>query len=519
MASKDDIRLAAERDLETFIKLVAPHRVLGQVHRELISWWTKDTRKKNQLSLLPRDHQKSALVAYRCAWELAKRPDIRILYLSSTANLAEKQLKSIKDILSSETFQYYWPEHLNLEYVDPITGRLPKWTTSEIELTHPLRREEGIRDPSVFTGGLTTSLTGMHCDILVFDDIVVYENAYTKEGRDKVKSQYSLAQSIAGTDSEEWVVGTRYDPRDVYGDMIQMEVEIYNKAGEVTGHEPVYEIFEKQVEDRGDGTGQFLWPRQQRHDGKWFGFDQRILAEKRAKYLDRRQFRAQYYNDPNDSTDLAIDRNKFQYFERKFLTRNNGRWWIKDKALNIYASIDFAFSTAKKADHTAIVVIGIDSMKNIYVLDIERIKTDKISDYYKLILEKHIKWDFRKLRAECTAAQSSVVKELKSNYIQPNGLALSIDEYKPTRHMGAKEERMAAILEPRYDNMQIWHYQGGEIQTLEDELILHNPPHDDVKDALASAIEIAIPPTGMNQLSTRQNNILSFSSRFGGIAH
>lgn len=41
----------------------------------------------------------------------------------------------------------------------------------------------------------------------------------------------------------------------------------------------------------------------------------------------------------------------------------------------------------------------------------------------------------------------------------------------------------------------IWHYKGGECQTLEEELQSRNPPHDDVIDALASAIDIAVKPT------------------------
>ena len=38
-------------------------------------------------------------------------------------------------------------------------------------LDHPLRKKENVRDPSIFTGGLTTSLTGLHCDIAVLDDV------------------------------------------------------------------------------------------------------------------------------------------------------------------------------------------------------------------------------------------------------------------------------------------------------------------------------------------------------------
>ena len=66
------------------------------------------------------------------------------------------------------------------------------------------------------------------------------------------------------------------------------------------GSNDIYEIFERVVEDQGDGAGEFLWPKMRRNDGKWFGFDRAILAKKRGQYLDKTQFYAQYYNNPND---------------------------------------------------------------------------------------------------------------------------------------------------------------------------------------------------------------------------
>lgn len=513
LSKADQVRLHAEADLETFIRLVHPGRVLGSIHAELIQWWTRSDSKSHQLTLLPRDHGKSAMIAYRVAWEITRNPAIRVLYISSTANLATKQLKFIKDILTSPIYRRYWPE-----MVHENEGNREKWTETEFAVDHPIRKAEAIRDPTVFTAGLTTSITGLHCDIAVLDDVVVKENAYTVEGREKVKQQYSLLSSIEGADAREWVVGTRYHPSDLYADLIGMEIDLYSDDGdEIDGAEPLYEVFERQVEDRGDGTGQFLWPRQQRYDGKWFGFDQRILAKKRAQYLDRVQFRAQYYNDPQDPDTAGVSREYFQYYDPKYLTRSGGKWFFRNRRLNIFAAVDFAFSLKQKADFTAIVVIGIDSERNYYVLDVERFKTDKILEYFNKILQLHQKWDFRKIRCEVTAAQAIIVNDLKLNYIRKHGLALAVEEYRPSRHIGSKEERMEAILHPRYQNRQIWHYQGGYCQILEEELVLTNPPHDDVKDALASAIDAAVAPT-MNVQNNNDNVVYMSHSRFGGIS-
>lgn len=510
---REQIRLAAEADLEFFIKLVAPHRVLGGVHKELISWLTREERLSHQLVLLPRDHMKSALIAYRVAWTIVRRPDVRVLYISSTTNLAEKQLKMIKDILTSEKVQMYWPELVNQDET-----KREKWTSSEIAIDHPIRKKEGVRDSTVFTGGLTTSLTGLHCDIAVLDDVVVMENAYTDEGRTKVASQYSLLASIEGAESEEWVVGTRYHPKDLYNDLITMEEDAY-EGNELTDRRSVYEVFERQVESNGDGTGEFLWPRQQRADGKAFGFNAEILAKKRAKYLDKSQYRAQYYNNPNDPDGQKINQGLFQYYDKKFLTKTDGHWYMKGSKLNLCAAIDFAFSTTKKADWTALVVVGVDSTRNYYVLDVQRIKTGDMKDYFQLIYNSYVKWDFRKLRAEVNVAQEVIVNELKNNYIKPAGLVFSIEPMRPSRNEGSKEERLTAVLEPRYKNLQMWHYQGGNCQTLEDELVLAKPPHDDCKDALANAVEGAMPPIAQHRTSNVLGTILPFNSRFGGISN
>jgi hypothetical protein len=43
--------------------------------------------------------------------------------------------------------------------------------------------------------------------------------------------------------------------------MISTKITRYNlETMEALAEESLYEVFEKQVEDRGDGTGQFLWP-------------------------------------------------------------------------------------------------------------------------------------------------------------------------------------------------------------------------------------------------------------------
>lgn len=509
MSKIDQIRTAAEEDLGVFIKLVAPHLLLGSVHEELIAWWNRQEAKNNQLTLLPRGHMKSKLIAYRTAWYLTKNPETTILYVSATADLAEKQLYQIKQIIDSPIYRRYWSDMIH-----PEEGKREKWAVAEIAVDHPKRKLEGIRDASVKAAGLTSNTTGFHADVVVLDDIVVPGNAYTEEGRDKVASAYSQLASIENPGAYEWVVGTRYHPRDIYDTMINMKEQHFDDDGELEEEVPVYELFQRVVET----DGEFLWAKQKREDGKAFGFDAKELARIKAKYVDTTQFYAQYYNNPNSSETARISRDNFQYFERSHLRNQEGDWYFKDRKLSIYAAIDFAFSLRKSADYTALVVVGIDHQSNYYILEIDRFKTDRIVDYYQHILNAWEKWGFRKLRAETTVAQQTIVRELKDSYLKPNGITLAIDEFRPTRNLGDKAERVGAVLEPKYDNLQIWHYKGGNCQTLEEELVMVHPPHDDIKDALSNAIAISIAPKNRVGGFNVSKKIITHS-RFGGMTY
>lgn len=514
--ARDERRRLAEGSLLEFIKLVLPNRVLGNIHLDTIKWWESSKAKSHQLLMMPRDHMKSALIACRVVQALTVDPTLRILYISSTSNLAHKQLKFIKDILTSDIYRLYWPEMVNQE-----EAKREKWTEREISVDHPLRKAENIRDPSIFTAGMTTNIVGMHCDISVLDDVVVQTNAYLENMREKVRDQYGYLSSIGGAGSKQWVVGTRYHPKDLYATMLEMEVDNVDEEGNVTGRESLFEVKEHAVESAGDGTGQFLWPRQQRADGKWFGFDANILAHKRAQYTNKVHFRAQYYNDPRDTDNSIIKRDLFQYYDPNWLARRDGKWMFKGNRLNVFAAIDFAYSLGIKADSSALVVVGVDAERNYYVLDIDRFKTKNISEYFNRILKAYEKWGFRQMRAEVSVAQTVIVTDLKENYIKPLGISLSIDEFRPSRLQGSKDERILGILEPKYANRQIWHYPGGYIQMLEEELIFANPAHDDIKDALASAIDFAQGKAPLN--SYHRPNVdsaprIQYHSRFGGVA-
>ena len=175
------IKEAAEADLYTFAKLVNPLRLYGEIHKEVFDWLSSENADINQLLLLPRAHMKSHCIAVWCAWWVTKNPETTILYISATSTLAEDQLYAIKGIFASDVYKKYWPDMFEKE-----EGKREKWSSSAISVDHPTRKLEGVRDATIRTAGLTTNTTGWHADVVVADDVVVPENAYTEDGRTKV---------------------------------------------------------------------------------------------------------------------------------------------------------------------------------------------------------------------------------------------------------------------------------------------------------------------------------------------
>jgi len=509
-----ELREAAEESLYVFAKLVNPGYMYGSIHREAFEWMQdyelfgmEDTISQNKLLMFPRAHLKSHMVATWCAWIIVRHPEVSILYVSATAELAEIQLYDIQNILESSQFNKYFPE-----YVHPQDGKREKWTTKKIIIDHPKRKVEGIRDATIATAGLTTNTTGWHADIVAADDLVIPENAYTEDGRESVSKKASQFVSIRNPGGFTMACGTRYHPADIYDDWKGATVETFDKDEEYLGKELIWQVMERKVEV----DDVFLWPRAVREDGKAFGFNKPYLARIKAEYSDQVQFHAQYYNDPNDPGSKRMDSGIFNYYNPKYLKNEGNTWTYKGRRLNLFAAVDFAYSLNKKADWTAIVVIGIDWEENIYVLDIARFKTMKTIEYFKEIKRLHQKWQFKKLNAEVTAAQVTIVDSIKG-FLKKDGRRLKVLEYRPSKAEGNKESRIRSILEHRYEELSMWHFEGGYTQLLEDELTQSRPKHDDIKDALASAVSISTAPqrpagNPMSDFMTPQAQ----SSRFGG---
>ena len=493
-----EVKALIKADIRAFVALVAPLRLLGLCQKDMLKFFARDD--SHQLVLYPRGHQKSMMIAYYVAWRVVNQPEITIIYASATAALSEAQLSIIKQILESPVVTKYFPDLIHKD-----VGKRNMWRNESIAVDHPRRYKEAVRDPTVKAVGMGANIVGFHADLIVLDDVVVQDNTESKIDREKVKTWYSLLTSVLNPSGTIRAVGTRYHPEDLWGALVDMVEESIDEEGNVTGKVKVYSVMQKEVEQEGI----FLWPRQKRKDGKWFGFNIPVLNKIKAQYLDKSKFYSQYYNDPSDPMNKRIT--NFVYYERDKLLGTRGSWVYGDRKLNVFAAIDFASTLSQRSDYTAIVVVGVSADHNIYILDIERFKTDKISIMQDKLTKLYDKWGWVRLRAEATAAQNLVVEHIKEMNRDQN-IYYNVDSVKPTSE---KTMRIMSVLEPRYAAAKIYHFKGGLCEELEHELEASKPPHDDMADALASVVEIIVAPSVSRGIKDVVN--INTHPRFGGV--
>lgn len=518
--TKEDIRKQCEQDLWSFALTVNPTYVYGDIHEKVYRWLADPEANARQLLLLPRGHLKSHCIATWCAWEITRKPWTTIVYLSAGEDLAKDQLYAIKNMMTSDAYQKLWPE-----MIAEREGDRDQWSAYSFNIDHPSRKARGIRDHTLIVKTVRANFIGLHCDALVFDDVVVPKNAYSETGRSEVGKALSQCTSILNAGGKIKAVGTRYHPQDAYYDMMEAIYRIWDEASrEFVSESPLWDVLEEIVEDQEDGTGSFLWPRMKSpKDGNWYGFDIQQLEIIRADYFskgEQAQFYAQYYNNPNDETTNVLDRGNFQYYDIKHIGNSMGTVNYKGKRLNITAAMDVAWTDAsesggKTADYTAIAVVGVDQDGFYYILDLDRFKTNSFLIYYDNIMRLANKWHFRKIKIETNAGGKLVANEIQ-RLSRENGGLISVD----TAHVSgtnakSKALRQYAIVNPKYELKSIFHRRDGLTSVLEEELILERPPHDDLADALAMALEIAKPPMKQRMFLDTEQKVIT-NVRFGG---
>jgi len=185
-------------------------------------WWVVDRIREvgadsdEHLDIWSRDTFKSTIITYGLTiQDILRDSNIRVAILSEIKSLAKKLGGRIKTTLESNDL---------LKALFPgVLWENPESQSSKWSIDHGLvvKRTKSFFESTLDFYGITESLpTGVHYDILAFDDIVTWDNTRTPDRINKVKDGFRHSHNLRDTKTgRERVVGTIYKHNDLICDL------------------------------------------------------------------------------------------------------------------------------------------------------------------------------------------------------------------------------------------------------------------------------------------------------------
>lgn len=427
------------------------------------------------MDLAPRGHGKSTIgdVDF-CITKVLRNPDIRIMIGSKTQTQASAFLKEIRT---------HFEQNVNLIRIfgDWKKSRDNVWNDKEFTVN---RRTVIKKEATVSALGASGAVVSKHFDIIIGDDLVGFENARTEAQRKVLKEWfYSSLYPTLEPDGEIHILGTRYSPMDLYEDLIKSKN---------------YKVNVQQAITVKDGQEYSLW------ESKFSLEKLRSIREEAGLII----FNMQYQNNTELAKGKIFKYKYFKHFEEydidydlnrvrvKVLDSQGVPYWIP---VRIYMGADLAISEDETSnnDYFVLTVIGVDSNKNVYVLDYlkERLtfnaQLNAILDYGKNKFPM-----VERIGVETVQYQKSLAQEIRRLSLLPV-VNIQTSKDKVTRAM-----RRSAL----FENGKVWFRIG--MDDLEECLLLFpEVDHDDLFDGLDFALTVADQGNSVRVLNREDFNI------------
>ncbi|MBW6401010.1 phage terminase large subunit [Roseomonas sp. HJA6] len=179
------------------------HNDTPSVHRRIARWLEgRETAGERRLLLMAfRGCGKSTLIGLWCAWQLARRPQTRILVLAADASLAVKMVASVRRIIE---------RHPLCRHLVPAAAEA--WASDRFTVA----RDGALRDPSMMAQGIGGNVTGSRAEIIICDDVEVAGNCDTPGKRAELRERLAEAEFILVPDGTILFVGTPHCEDSLY---------------------------------------------------------------------------------------------------------------------------------------------------------------------------------------------------------------------------------------------------------------------------------------------------------------
>lgn len=474
-------------DPALFIVTYFPHRIkkLESFHLRLIRTAVDDTR---SLTLYPAGHGKTTLVSTLLPiWAVCRNPNIRIAIIAKNTDEGEGIMRAIQAEMvdNPDLVRDFGPFKPSEE------GKA--WSLGRVDVA-----KRTIRDKSstiaMFGSGAKTVL-GYRTDWTICDDVVTGENSNTPEQRTKMRNWFDLCVETGPEHltSRLTVVGTRFHPNDLYGDLREMFV-----PGDDDKLTQLYSVHHEDAIADSEAR-QTLWPE------RW---PWKRLMQQKVK-VGTLSFNKRYRNIAVDESRMVF---KQEYVEGGWIGKDHYQG-VLDRNLRVgdyseswrrAAGFDPAIGTSKHAKFCAHVVLGQGSCKEhdrcYWVIDLERDQWS-LPQQVELILRKHAEYGLMTSQVETNAYQAGLLEAIQQKMVERD-IALKIDPHYTNKTNKPDPELGVQSMAPWFERGAVhipWGdaYSQRKMRQLVDELVMY--PDSRTTDTVMAlwfayrALEIAAP--------------------------
>ncbi len=452
VSEKERVLELARKDVVSFGQLFLPEDYMKSTpapyHYELSELLLHPDKKRNCI-ILPRGHSKSTLAKTALLYHLYFNPEGKKEFI---AWVAEEQSQAIDHI---------------------------KYMQNHIEMNPAL---------NYYFGDLRGRFQlGLRYTKIILDDFESELNTKTPDRRREIKEWVMSTvepalENSAGNEGSIWLIGTIVH----YDSFLQ---SIYDGYTEATRDKRKYAwdvMYHKAI----DADGNVLWSSY---------FSKQKLDDIRRRFEDvglSHKFAQEYLNEARDLENAKFKTDRLEYYDHEFESKNNYAYLVNSKEaipVNIYIGVDLAYESTASSDYQMIMVIGIDSDRNIYVIDYMREHIplyDMPEEIFKYAKEYS---PVKRVNVEHVGAQG-IIKDAvnrmtgQDRKVAP-GVALGV---RPPTGI-KKEDRLESLLAPIVNRRKMFIKR--KHTALVDEMFqFPKGKNDDVLDGLWYAVNKSRPP-------------------------
>ncbi len=328
---------------------------------------------KNRLLMAPRGHYKTSLDLVDCISWMLNFPNVTILMLSGSQDVATRMVEELKQIfLTCTDFRALYPDYIPNDNVREFGSKGEFWLPRNVRTR--IRRE-----PSLSISTLDSVKASTHYDIRIGDDVITEVNSRVNPNQkvdmnDRVADDWQATRPLLNPGGYTQIIGTFYNFACLYGKILDrlglsdemrfgQQLHANIKGWKIS----VYPSIQPDANGNLFNKAGILFPEKfcinaTTPEEAIANSDKFNLQE--AWEENPTHFNAQYMNHP-----IGTERDYFpiELLQKQTIPRQK-------VPLNcvIFGVWDLAYKASSRNDYTVGAIGAFDEMKNIYVIDLFR---------------------------------------------------------------------------------------------------------------------------------------------------